>query len=299
MGSLRSAAYRATADSQAHGSRVAGAESRSAQLQAEVLRASHAHPCGPCWICLCPLDTLPHSCSLRLPLEVHTPCDLRQPIQRPQLMPSLKLPAVVVLQLSQLKQHSAVAEAEVQHICSTSATLQQRQQPMAHVGTTTDAAACAVEDEATASTGSKLQAEGSAAAADPGHLAPISSGGSPGAEVAVPSAAHDHCAAPDGPEGEGSGAEVVALRQRLQEAESQATALRAQLRQLRSDHEATCAELEDARGVVRELRESVRHVSSDVLLAGALHSYRLPEQSMLRRCICFKAEQHRLWYVNL
>jgi hypothetical protein len=164
------------------------------------------------------------------------------------------------LQLSQLKQHSAVAEAEVQHIRSTSATLQQRQRPLAHVGTTTDAAASAPDDRATDPTGSNRQAEGSAAAAaaDPGHLAPINSGGSPGAEAAATSAAHGHSASSDGPEAEEPGAEVVELRQRLQEAESQATALRAQLRQLRSDHEATCAELEEARGVVRELRESVR-----------------------------------------
>ncbi len=36
MASLRGAAYRAAADSQAHGSRALGAESRSAQLQAQV-----------------------------------------------------------------------------------------------------------------------------------------------------------------------------------------------------------------------------------------------------------------------
>jgi hypothetical protein len=154
-----------------------------------------------------------------------------------------------------------VAEAEVQHIRSTAATLQQRQRPTAHIGTTTDAAASSADDQASDPTGSKRQSEGTAAAAaaaDPGHLAPISSGSSPSAEVVVTSAAHDHCAAPDGPEGEGPGAEVVELRQRLQEAESQATALRAQLRQLQHDHEATCAQLEKARGVVRELRESVR-----------------------------------------
>jgi hypothetical protein len=44
VGSLRSAAYRAAADSQAHGSHAAGAASRSAQLQAGVLLS---HPCLP------------------------------------------------------------------------------------------------------------------------------------------------------------------------------------------------------------------------------------------------------------
>jgi hypothetical protein len=44
VGSLRSAAYRAAADSQAHGSRAAGAECRSAQLQAEVPTALVSAP---------------------------------------------------------------------------------------------------------------------------------------------------------------------------------------------------------------------------------------------------------------
>jgi hypothetical protein len=58
MGSLRSTAYRAAADSQAHGSRAAGAESRSAQLQAEVLRASRARSCSPHGLRLCSPDML-------------------------------------------------------------------------------------------------------------------------------------------------------------------------------------------------------------------------------------------------
>ena len=144
------------------------------------------------------------------------------------------------------------------HIRSTPATLQQHQRPTAHVGTTTDAAASAADDQATDPTGSKRQAEGSAAATDPGHFAPIGAGGGPDAEVAAASVARGHSASSDGPDEEGPGAEVAELRQRLQEAESQATALRAQLRQLHSDHDATCAQLEDARGMVRELRESVR-----------------------------------------
>lgn len=64
VGSLRSAAYRAAADSQAHSSRAAGAESRSAQLQAEVLRASRARSCRPHGRGLCPPDMLLHSCCL-------------------------------------------------------------------------------------------------------------------------------------------------------------------------------------------------------------------------------------------
>lgn len=190
---------------------------------------------------------------------MHTLCSLQQPTHSPHPTPSCATAVLRCVQLSQLKQHSAVAEAEVQHIRSTAATLQQRQRPTAHTGTMTDAAASSADDQATDPTGSKRQSEGSAAAAaDPGHLAPIGGGSSPAAEVAAASAACGPGASSDGPEGEGSGAEVVDLRQRLQEAESQATALRAQLRQLQHDHEAICAQLEEARGVVRELRESVR-----------------------------------------
>jgi hypothetical protein len=64
VGSLRSTAYRAAADSQAHGSRAAGAESRSAQLQAEVLCASRARSCRTHGLRLCPPDMLLHSCCL-------------------------------------------------------------------------------------------------------------------------------------------------------------------------------------------------------------------------------------------
>jgi outer membrane murein-binding lipoprotein Lpp len=154
-----------------------------------------------------------------------------------------------------------VAEAEVQHLRSTSPALQQRPRPTSHAGTGTDAAVDAAHSSSIDPDGSapQRQSRGSAsAAADPGHLPPASSGSSPRAQVVVSSAAHGHSGSDDC--NHTAPAEMVALKQRLQEAESEATALRAQLRQLRSDHEATCAQLEAARGTVRELREAVRYI---------------------------------------
>jgi peptidoglycan hydrolase CwlO-like protein len=160
------------------------------------------------------------------------------------------------LQLSQLKQHSAVAEAEVQHLRSASPTLQQHLRP-------TDAAVSSADVQQAEPAGSSQQRQtGASAAADPGHLAPVNVGGIPPADVGVSPMARSHSASSDQRGRESPVPEVAELRRRLQEAESEATALRLQLQQLRNDHEATCRELDEARGVVRELRESVRYMVS-------------------------------------
>ncbi len=191
------------------------------------------------------------------------------------------------LQVSQLKQQAAVAEAEVGHLRSATASPafgSAARRPTADAGTATDAAGgepspTAPASEGAAGCGGDGRNSTDYAADDPGHFrlqspAPRRSNGAltprqlseAFAAVAATTADAAHgssrstggAAAGQAADPQLSSAEVAGLQRRLEAAEGEVLVLRAKLRQLGADHEAACAELSEVRGEARSLRHAVR-----------------------------------------
>lgn len=107
-----------------------------------------------------------------------------------------------LLQLSQLKQHAAVAGVDADHLRSAAATPGPRTRATSEAGTATDSTnnAAAESDEvgqSRAAAGSgQMRGPGSGAAPDSGHLAPANTGGSPRVDAVAAVAVRTGSASP-------------------------------------------------------------------------------------------------------